>query len=71
MISNTENLTNYIAKENCTTYSKPDIESTAEGNLETGKDYFVEDSNKYNYFYEITFQNGENLFVKKECLERK
>lgn len=70
-ISTTENSANYIAKENCSTYSKPDIESTSEGSLEIGEDYFVEDNNKFNYFYEITSQNGEKLFVMKECLERK
>ncbi len=70
-ISTTENLTNYIAKENCTTYSKPNIDSTAEGNLERDKDYFVKDSSKFKYFYEITFQNSEKVFVRKECLERK
>ena len=66
-----ENSPNYIATENCTTYSKPDIESTSEGSLETGNDYFVEDSSKFEYFYEITFKNGEKLFVLKGCLERK
>ena len=66
-----ENSPNYIATENCATYSKPDIESTSEGSLQIGKDYFVEDSNKYKYFYEINFQNGEKLFVRKECLGRK
>ncbi|MBZ9731188.1 hypothetical protein LB467_15950 [Salegentibacter sp. JZCK2] len=70
-ISTTENSTNYIAKENCSTYSKPDIESTSEGSLEIGKNYFVKDNDKFNYFYEITFQNGVKLFVRKECLERK
>ena len=66
-----ENSPHYIATENCATYSKPDIESTSEGSLESGKDYFVKDYNKFKYFYEITFQDGEKLFVRKECLERK
>ncbi|MDR5589011.1 hypothetical protein ACWBC2_06155 [Salegentibacter agarivorans] len=66
-----ENSPNYIATENCATYSKPDIESTSEGSLETGNNYLVEDSSKFKYFYEITFKNGEKLFVRQECLERK
>tara|TARA_B100000929_G_C15221024_1_gene322729 strand:+ start:54 stop:341 length:288 start_codon:yes stop_codon:yes gene_type:complete len=66
-----ENSPNYKATENCTTYSKPDIESTSEGSLETGNDYLVEDSSKFEYFYEITFKNGEKLIVLKGCLERK
>ena len=66
-----ENSPNYIAIENCITYNKPDIESTSEGSLETGNDYLVEDSSKFKYFYEITFKNGEKLFVRQECLERK
>lgn len=70
-ISTTENSTNFIVKENCTTYSKPDIESTSEGSLERGEDYFVENSSKFKYFYEITSKNGEKLFVMKGCLESK
>ena len=66
-----ENSPNYKATENCTTYSKPDIESTSEGSLERGEDYFVENSSKFKYFYEITSKNGEKLFVMKGCLESK
>lgn len=70
-ISATENSPNYIATENCVTYSKPDIESVSSGYLEKDKDYFVENSDKFKYFYEITFQNNAKLFVRKECLARK
>lgn len=69
-ISTIENLTNFVAKENCDTYIKPNIESASGGSLEIGKDYFVEDRNKFNFFYEITINNGEKLFVRKECLKK-
>ncbi len=71
VILTSDNSPNFVAKENCKTYPEPNIESVSSGNLEIGKDYFVKDSNKFNYFYEITFENGGKLFVRKECLERK
>ena len=71
LISTPYNSPNFIAKENCNTYPEPNIESGSSGNLEIGKDYFVKDSNKFNYFYEITLEKGGKLFVRKECLKRK
>lgn len=63
--------THFTVKENCRTYIKPNIESDVSGNLEIGKELFVEDINKFNYFYEVTDKNGKKTFVRKECLKRK
>jgi len=62
---------NFFASENCQIYSKPNIESDTSGNLEIGKEFFVDDINKFNYFYEITDENEKKVFVRKECLKRK
>ena len=71
VISTSDNLTYLIVKENCQTYIKPNVESDVSGNLEIGKEFFVEDINKFNYFYEITNKNGKKAFVMKEFLKRK
>lgn len=69
--SATNNSVYFIVKENCQTFIKPNIESDVSGNLEIGTEYFVEDINKFNYFYEITDKNGRKSFVRKDCLKRK
>lgn len=71
VISTVDNSVHFVVKENCQTYIKPNIESASSRNLEMGKDYFVEDINKFNYFYEITNKNGKKLFIREECLKRK
>ena len=71
VISTSDNLTYLIVKENVQTYIKPNVESDVSGNLEIGKEFFVEDINKFNYFYEITNKNGKKAFVMKEFLKRK
>ena len=71
VISVGNNSAYFIVKENCQTFIKPNIESNVSGNLETGKEFFVEAINKFNYFYEITDQNGKKVFVRKKCLKRR
>lgn len=61
----------FVVKENCQTYTQPNIKSDSSGNLENGRDLFVEDINKFDYFYEITNGNGKKEFVRKECLKIK
>lgn len=63
--------THFTVKENCLTYIKPNIESEVSGKLEIGKEFFIENVNKYKYFYEITNKNGKKTFVRKNCLKIK
>ena len=39
----------FVVKEDCQTYSKPDINSDISGNLEEGEEIFVENVNKYDH----------------------
>lgn len=71
VISTVDHWAYFIVKENCQTYIQPNIESDVSGNLEIGKEIFVEAINEYEYFYEINDTNQKKVFVRKECLKRK
>ena len=58
----------FIVKQDCQTYTKPNIESDISGHLEEGKEILVENIDKFKYFYEISNLNGENIYVRKESL---
>ena len=58
----------FIVKQDCQTYTKPNIKSDISGHLEVGKELLVENVNKFNYFYEVSDENGKNSYVRKECL---
>lgn len=63
--------TNYfIVKEDCPTYTKPNIESSISGYLVIGNEIHVENVNKYKYFYQVPDKNGKKRYVKKECLRK-
>jgi uncharacterized protein YgiM (DUF1202 family) len=65
------NATSYFTvKQDCQTYTKPDIESDISGHLELGEELLIENVNKFNYFYELTDENGKNSYVRKECLQK-
>lgn len=70
-ILESDNSANFLVKENCQPFVKPNIESDVSGNLEIGQEFFVEDIDKFNYFYEITAKSGKKAFVRKEYLKRK
>ena len=59
----------FIVKQDCQTYTKPNIKSDILGYLEEGKEILIENVNKFKYFYEVSDENGKNSFVRKECLE--
>ena len=61
----------FIVKQNCQTYAKPNIKSDISGHLEVGKELLVENVNKFNYFYEVSDENGKNSYVRKGCLIKK
>ena len=61
----------FIVKHYCKTYTKPNIKSDISGYLEEGKELFIENINKFNYFYEVSDENGRNSYVRKECLIKK
>lgn len=60
----------YIVKHDCQTYAKPDINSDTLGYIIEGEKLLVENANKFNYFYEISYQNGVIFYIKKESLKR-
>ena len=61
----------FIVKQDCQTYTKPNIKSDISGHLEVGKELLVENINKFNYFYEVSDENGKNSYIRKECLIKK
>jgi len=61
----------FIVKQDCQTYTKPNIKSDSSEHLEIGKEFSVENTNKFNYFYEVTDENAEKSYVRKECLIKK
>jgi uncharacterized protein YpmB len=58
----------FIVKQDCQTYTKPNIKSNISGHLEVGKELLVKNVNKFNYFYEVSDEKGKNSYVRKECL---
>lgn len=63
--------TYFIAKQDCETYTKPDIKSDTTGYLRVGEELTVENTNLFNYFYKITDKKGKSSYVRKECLVKK
>ena len=61
----------FIVAQDCATYTKPNIESDVSGGLDIGDAFFIENVDKFNYFYEIADESGKKAFVRKECLIRK
>jgi uncharacterized protein YpmB len=70
-VSSSNTTAYFIVKQNCQTYEKPNIESDITGQLEEGEEILVENVNKFKYFYEVSNENGENRYVRKECLKIK
>lgn len=61
----------FIVKQNCVTYTKPNKNSEKSGDLEVGEELFIENINKFNYFYEVIEDNREKSYILKECLRKK
>jgi hypothetical protein len=61
----------FIVKQDCQTYTEPDIKSDISGHVEVGKELLVENINKFNYFYELSDEDGKKSYVRKECLIKK
>ncbi len=65
------NFNNFIVKETCLTYSKPDNKSAVSGHLASGREILVENPNQFKYFYQIPDENGKTRYVRKEYLTKK
>ena len=65
------NSAHFTAIDNCVFYSKPNIESDTLGALEIGSVFFVEEVERFKYFYTITDEDENRVYVRKNCLERK
>ena len=61
----------FIVKQNCETYTKPNKNSKILGQLETGKEIYIENINKFNYFYEVNEGNGRKSYILKDNLKKK
>lgn len=48
----------FIVKHNCETYTKPNKNSEISGYLDAGQEIYIENMNKFNYFYEVNEDNG-------------
>src|SRR6056297_3800143 len=59
----------FIVKQDCETYTKPNNKSEISGNLVLGQKLYIENVNKYKYFYELKNDSGKS-YVKKEFLKR-
>jgi hypothetical protein len=60
--------TYYIVKEDCQTYTKPDIKSNVSDSLVKGEVLMIRNPSKYKYFYQFTDENGTVLYVRKQNL---
>lgn len=60
----------FTAIDDCPIYSKPDIKSDSLGVLEVGQEFFVKEVHRFKYFYTITDENENHVYVRKKCLER-
>ena len=70
-VTTTDGSAYFIVKKDCQSYAKPNIESDKLEYIEKGKELFIENVHKYNYFYEISEEDGTISYVRKECLARK
>ena len=61
----------FIVKQDCRTYTSPDIESDSAGYLVEGTEILVRNISKYRYFYEVPASEGKTSYVLKECLIKK
>ena len=61
----------FIVKQDCEIYTKPNIESDVSGQLVIGDEYLIENVDRFNFFYRISDDSGENSYVRKECLNKK
>ncbi|NNC94922.1 MAG: hypothetical protein HKN92_05120 [Chitinophagales bacterium] len=60
--------TNFEVIQHCKTYTKPDINSEVNGSVNAGVEIYVEDKDKYNYFYEVETNSGDKYYILKENL---
>jgi hypothetical protein len=70
-VSTSNNNTYFIVKQNCETYTKPNKKSKISGYLESGEELYIKNINKFNYFYEVTENNGEKSYILKGYLRKK
>ncbi len=61
----------FIVKRNCETYTKPNKDSEISGYVEAGQEMYIENLNKYNYFYELKGDDGTKSYILKENLIKK
>ncbi|MCD6542957.1 MAG: SH3 domain-containing protein [Flavobacteriaceae bacterium] len=61
----------FIVKQNCATYTKPNKNSKISGYLEAEEELYIENVNKFNYFYEVIEDNGKKSYILKGCLRKK
>lgn len=61
----------FIVKQNSETYTKPNKNSEISGYIESGQELYIVNVNKFNYFYEVSEDNGSKSYILKDNLRRK
>lgn len=70
-VSTSNDYAYFIVKQNCETYSKPNINSEILGYLEAEQELYIVNINKFKYFYEVNDDNGKKSYILKEYLRKK
>ena len=60
---------NYISKNKCALFKKPDINSEVLRHIEEGEYFNIRDKNKFNYFYEIVDNDLGKCYILKDNLK--
>jgi hypothetical protein len=66
----TDNGAYFQAKETCPIYSKPDIDSDTLDFLKFDSQIWVENPDRYKYFYTLIENNQDVGYVRKGCFEK-
>ena len=70
-VSSSNDYAYFIIKKDCATYTKPDKSSEISEYLKAGQELYIENLNKFNYFYEVKWPNGRKSYILKGNLRRK
>jgi hypothetical protein len=61
----------FYVNQDCQAYTKPNIESDTSEYLNLGTELFVENVNKFIYFFEVINENEDKIYIRKEFLTKK
>ena len=67
----TEQKLSYTLTSDSDVYLKPDINSEVIGYAFEGEEFEVSEPQKFNYFYEVKLENGQNAYLLKDHFGKK